>query len=233
MFAVVMLVPLLHFGKKFFIDMRGLTEAEAGIALALMALVAGALGSSLSGVIGDKLSKRGIRGGYALLAGAAFLAGWPCLLVGFLAHQKWVFLPALTVGCFFYFLCLFIFSVLSVLLWLISLPAEIRSRLRSVGSLLRPEQDRSRFLRPQPDGSFRDDSSIGVATDVDVPFRVLSQREQRLRRSGAFQKLPALLSPQQPCIEGKSEEGRRQHGLTVSGCNLGMKSEEAAPHDPG
>jgi hypothetical protein len=34
------------------------------------------------------------------------LAGWPCLFVGFWAQSPWVFLPALTLGCFFYFLCM-------------------------------------------------------------------------------------------------------------------------------
>ncbi len=105
-FAVIILIPLIHFGVEFFIDARGMGKKEARIALGLIALVAGALGNSLSGVIGDKLSKRGVKGAYALMAGVAFLAGWPCLLVGFYAHSRWVFIPAITLGCFFYFLCM-------------------------------------------------------------------------------------------------------------------------------
>jgi predicted MFS family arabinose efflux permease len=104
-FAVIILVPLIHNGVGFFETYRGMGEKEARIALGMMALVAGALGSSLSGVLGDSLFKR-ITGAYALLAGVGFLAGWPCLYVGFSVEEPWVFLPALTLGCFFYFLCM-------------------------------------------------------------------------------------------------------------------------------
>src|SRR5207249_8746802 len=45
--AVFMLVPLIHYGVKFFEDARGMGEKEARIALGLIALVAGALGNSL------------------------------------------------------------------------------------------------------------------------------------------------------------------------------------------
>src|SRR5947208_15462823 len=40
------------------------------------------------------------------MAGVSFLLGWPCLLVGFHAESRYVFLPALTLGSFFYFLCM-------------------------------------------------------------------------------------------------------------------------------
>ncbi len=104
-FAVIILIPLIHFGVEFFVQSRGMKREEALITLGVMALIAGALGNSLSGVIGDWLDKR-TEGAYALLAGIGFLAGWPCLLVGFFAEERWVFLPALTLGCFFYFLCM-------------------------------------------------------------------------------------------------------------------------------
>jgi predicted MFS family arabinose efflux permease len=104
-FAVIILIPLIHFGVQFFVESRGMHKKEARIALGVMALIAGALGNSLSGVIGDRLAKR-MNGAYALLAGVGFLAGWPCLLVGFFATDRWVFMPALTLGCFCYFLCM-------------------------------------------------------------------------------------------------------------------------------
>lgn len=104
-FAVIFLIPLIHFGVEFFVSTKGMKKQDARVALGLMALVAGALGNSLSGVLGDRLARRW-KGAYALLAGVAFLAGWPCLLVGFHAQSRWVFLPALTLGCFCYFLCM-------------------------------------------------------------------------------------------------------------------------------
>jgi predicted MFS family arabinose efflux permease len=103
--AVFLLVPLIHFGVKFFEDSRGMGEKEARIALGLIALVAGSLGNSLSGVIGDRLSKY-MSGAYAFMAGICFLLGWPCLVVGFLAESRWIILPAITLGSFFIFLCM-------------------------------------------------------------------------------------------------------------------------------
>ncbi|HEX7901181.1 MAG TPA: MFS transporter [Planctomycetota bacterium] len=104
--AVIILVPLIHFGVEFFVDERGMEPAGARLALGVIALIAGAVGSSLSGVIGDKLAARKVRGAYALMAGVAFLLGLPCLLVGFSVGAKWVFLPALTLGAVFIFLCM-------------------------------------------------------------------------------------------------------------------------------
>ena len=105
-FAVMFLQPLLLFGVGFFEDERGFSKKQATTTLGLVALVAGGLGNMLSGVLGDRLSKRGIRGPYALLAGIAFIAGLPCLLLGFTSTQRWLFIPALGMGAFFYFLCM-------------------------------------------------------------------------------------------------------------------------------
>ncbi len=105
-FAVMFLVPLLHFGVGFFEKERGMAKNEATLTLGIIALVAGALGNMLSGVIGDKLTKRGFKGGYALLAGIAFTAGLPFLLIGFTSQAKVLALPALGMGAFCYFLCM-------------------------------------------------------------------------------------------------------------------------------
>jgi MFS family permease len=104
-FAVIILIPLIHFGVAFFEDSRGMGERQARLALGVMALVAGSLGSLVSGRIGDRLARR-TAGAYALLAAVGYLAAWPCLLVGFLFESRWVFLPALTLGCFFIFMCM-------------------------------------------------------------------------------------------------------------------------------
>lgn len=104
-FAVMFLQPFLHFGVGFFEDERGLTKKVATISLASLALIAGALGNALSGFIGDKLAKK-VRGAYALMAGIAFMVGLPFMLVGFTAPQMGIFLPALGLGAFCYFLCM-------------------------------------------------------------------------------------------------------------------------------
>lgn len=103
--AVIILIPLIHFGIKFFEDARGLGETGARISLGVMALVGGGLGSVASGIIGDRLFQR-TKAAYALLAGVCYLLGWPCLLIGFLVPSPWVFLPMLTLGSFFLFLCM-------------------------------------------------------------------------------------------------------------------------------
>jgi MFS family permease len=104
--AVTFLVPLLHFGVGFFVSERGIPKKEATTLLGVIALVAGAAGNLLSGFLGDRLARRGVSGAYALLAGLAFSAGLPFLLVGFTFQSKALFLPALGVGAFCYFLCM-------------------------------------------------------------------------------------------------------------------------------
>lgn len=104
-FAVIFLVPLLHFGVKFFEAKHHMGKDEASLTLGVIALVAGGLGNSLSGVLGDRLARK-VKGAYALLAAIAFGAGLPFLLLGFTATSKFVFLPALTLGAFCYFLCM-------------------------------------------------------------------------------------------------------------------------------
>src|SRR5207245_3530875 len=52
-----------------------------------------------------RLSLR-MSGAFAFMAGISFLLGWPCLLLGFHAESRVVFLPAITLGAFFIFLCM-------------------------------------------------------------------------------------------------------------------------------
>ncbi len=98
--------PLLHNGVSIIQQERGMTLTQANNTLGAIALVAGGLGNMLSGVIGDRLARRGVKGPYALLAGLAFGLGFPCLLAGFLASSKAVYLAGLGFGAFFYFLCM-------------------------------------------------------------------------------------------------------------------------------
>ena len=104
-FAVMFLQPFLHFGVGFFEEARNMSKETATLSLASIALVAGALGNAMSGFIGDRMAKR-TRGAYALLAGVAFVVGLPFMLAGFTLHDRHLFLPALGIGAFCYFLCM-------------------------------------------------------------------------------------------------------------------------------
>lgn len=104
-FAVVILVPILHFGVNFFESERGMSKKQAITALGTVALIAGILGNSLSGVIGDKLAKR-LRGAYAMMAGFGYTLGLPWLILGFTTESAFIFLPSLTIGATCFFLCM-------------------------------------------------------------------------------------------------------------------------------
>ena len=91
-FSVIILIPLLHFGKKFLIDQHfsevAPVQAErAATRIMLVIMVMGALGIVLSGMFGDRLARR-YMGAYALLAGAGYLIGWPAFLVGFRTNDS-------------------------------------------------------------------------------------------------------------------------------------------------
>ena len=104
-FAVVILVPITHYGVEFFITARDMEPNDARNALGIVALIAGIAGIGLSGILGDRLSRK-LPGAYALIAGISFLAGFPAILVGLMAESRWVFLPALTAGAFCIFFCM-------------------------------------------------------------------------------------------------------------------------------
>ncbi len=104
-FAVMILVPLLHFGIAFFEQERGMTKTQATTYLGLIGLVAGVLGSVLSGVLGDRLARR-TRGAYALLAGCAYALALPSLFLGFTLREPVGILVSLTVGATCLFLCM-------------------------------------------------------------------------------------------------------------------------------
>ena len=104
-FAVMILVPLLHFGIAFFEQERGMTKVQATTSLGVTALVAGVVGSVLSGVLGDRLARR-TKGAYALLAGCAYALALPAMLVGFSVMAHAAILVSLTVGATCLFLCM-------------------------------------------------------------------------------------------------------------------------------
>ena len=105
-FAMVLLVNLIHFGARFFEEPpRSMDPKVAKESLGVMALIGGAGGILVSGWLGDRLSRRWV-GAYALLAGVSYLLALPCVLVGVSITSSYVFLPALTLGAFFLFLCM-------------------------------------------------------------------------------------------------------------------------------
>lgn len=104
-FAVMILVPLLHFGKGFFQEARGFGPLEASLTLGIVALTAGVLGNLTSGFLGDRMSKKR-PGAYSLIAGFSYLAGMPFIIGSFFAGPRWLFVAFLMVGCFFYFMCM-------------------------------------------------------------------------------------------------------------------------------
>jgi predicted MFS family arabinose efflux permease len=105
-FAVMILVPLLHFGVRFMQLKFRMTILEATLTIGGISLVGGVLGNWMSGVIGDRLAAKGIKGAYALLAGVAYIAGAPLLIIGFVTSSKEIMLLALTAGAFCFFLCM-------------------------------------------------------------------------------------------------------------------------------
>jgi MFS family permease len=112
-FAVVMLVPLVHFGKRYLIESFAAQEPQVPLAVhtrqasyvMLGVLVAGIVGNILSGLIGDWLARR-TRGAYALLAGLGYLASFFALRIGFLEQTRWIALAGIFAGSFCLFLCM-------------------------------------------------------------------------------------------------------------------------------
>jgi predicted MFS family arabinose efflux permease len=104
-FAVIILVPLLHFGVRFLQDKFSMEKSAATLSIGSIALVAGSLGNLLSGQIGDRLARR-VKGAYALLAGVAYIVGAPLLIIGFTTTSKPIMLISLGAGAFCFFLCM-------------------------------------------------------------------------------------------------------------------------------
>ena len=103
-FAVVMLVPLVHFGKKYLEKELLLTPGQASLMM-LGVLAAGIVGSVVAGLLGDWLSRR-FTGAYALLAGLGYLASFGALFASFTAGVLWAELAGMIIGSFFLFLCM-------------------------------------------------------------------------------------------------------------------------------
>lgn len=104
-FAVMILVPILHYSIEFFQHERGMTKVQASLALGVIGLVGGLIGSGLAGLLGDRLAKKS-RGAYAMLAGTAYALALPAFIAGFYLESWALFLPALGIGATCLFLCM-------------------------------------------------------------------------------------------------------------------------------
>ena len=104
-FAVMILVPLLHFGIAFFEQERGMSKVEATTYLGVIGLVGGVCGSVLAGLLGDRLARR-TRGAYALIAGCAYAIALPALLVGFTQTSHTTIFIAMLIGATCLFMCM-------------------------------------------------------------------------------------------------------------------------------
>lgn len=96
-FAVIMLVPMLHFCVEFFQRERGMTKLEATTSFGATALVAGVCGSAIAGWLGDRLARRS-RGAYARLAAVAYAIAVPAIWIGYSSHSRPVIFIALGIG---------------------------------------------------------------------------------------------------------------------------------------
>ncbi len=96
-FAVIMLVPMLHFCIEFFQTDRGMTKIEATTSFGATALVAGICGSLIAGWLGDRLARRW-RSAYARLAAVAYAIAVPALWIGFASEVRAVSVIALGIG---------------------------------------------------------------------------------------------------------------------------------------
>ena len=103
-FSVIILVPLLHYGKEFLLARHGMDEGHATKIIGGI-MVMGALGSVVSGFVGDRLARR-FKGAYALLAGFGYLAGWGCFFTAFRTTDPTILAVALAAGGFCLFLCM-------------------------------------------------------------------------------------------------------------------------------
>jgi predicted MFS family arabinose efflux permease len=98
-------VPLLHWMSKFFEGVKGLPVERANVMIGATLILPGILGTLLGGWAGDRFSKRGVPGGYLIVASIGLLGGVACLWTAILAPHPWVYLPALFFGVMFFMSC--------------------------------------------------------------------------------------------------------------------------------
>lgn len=98
-------IPLLHWLPQFFGEVKKLDPQKANVMIGLTLILPGILGTLLGGWAGDRISKRGIPGGYLLVASIGLVGGLVCLWAAILATHPWIFFPALFFGVLFFMSC--------------------------------------------------------------------------------------------------------------------------------
>lgn len=98
-------IPLLHWLPQFFGDVKHLDPQKANVMIGLTLILPGIIGTLLGGWVGDRISKRGIPGGYLFVASIGLVGGLGCLWAAILATHPWIFFPALFFGVLFFMSC--------------------------------------------------------------------------------------------------------------------------------
>jgi MFS family permease len=103
--ATFAFIPMLHYGVEYLETERGLARYQATLIYGGIAAVAGLGGNFAGGWFGDRLFRK-TSAAYALTAGIAFIAGFPFVIVALFCDIMSIYLPALLIAFFFYFICM-------------------------------------------------------------------------------------------------------------------------------
>ncbi|MCC6740880.1 MAG: MFS transporter [Planctomycetia bacterium] len=98
-------VPLLHWLPQFFGDVKHLDPRKANVLIGMTLILPGILGTLLGGWAGDRISKRGIPGGYLIVAALGLGGGLVCLWTAILSHDAALYFPALFLGVLCFMSC--------------------------------------------------------------------------------------------------------------------------------
>lgn len=96
-------VPILHFGVKYFVNVRGLDESTVQHLFAGAGLISGVLGVAAGGYLGDIVNRR-FKGGYMLLCGLSLLIGMPFLWFASVSASVSVVAGCIGVSLFSFFM---------------------------------------------------------------------------------------------------------------------------------
>lgn len=98
-------VPLLHWLPQFFGEVKHLDPRKANVLIGMTLILPGILGTLLGGWAGDRISRRGIPGGYLIVAALGLGGGLVCLWTAILSHTAAVYFPALFLGVLCFMSC--------------------------------------------------------------------------------------------------------------------------------
>jgi predicted MFS family arabinose efflux permease len=94
--------PLMHFLPGYMLQHRGIPLKEGSVLIGIVAAIAGTVGTIAFGAMADALFKR-TRRAHLMLASAAYLVAYPCILAGLYTGPRAVYLGGLGLGIFMIF----------------------------------------------------------------------------------------------------------------------------------